>query len=59
MAKNVKLISSGIAAAVAIGAAVYIGAKVYKQINDINFDNIFDDMNESFFASMPKDHKDE
>lgn len=40
MAKNTKLISSGIAAAIAIGAAVYIGAKLYKEINDLNFDDL-------------------
>jgi len=58
MAKNTKLISGGVAAALAIGAAVYIGVKVYKQINDLNFDNIFEDMNESFFYDMPRDNND-
>ena len=40
MAKNTKLISSSIAAVVAIGAAVYVGAKLYKEINDLNFDDL-------------------
>tara|TARA_R110000823_G_scaffold315467_1_gene447719 strand:+ start:2159 stop:2341 length:183 start_codon:yes stop_codon:yes gene_type:complete len=57
MAKNVKLISGGIAAAAAIAAATYIGTKVYKQMKDLNFDDIFEDMNESFFSSWPNPEK--
>lgn len=53
-----KLIAGGVAAAAAIGAAAFIGAKVYKQLKDANFDEMFDDLNESFFSTWPKEEED-
>jgi hypothetical protein len=54
---DAKIVAVGVAAAAAIGAAAYIGTRVYKQIKDIDLDNIFDDMNETFFSSLNEEEK--
>jgi hypothetical protein len=54
---DAKIVAVGVAAAAAIGAAAYIGTRVYKQIKDIDLDNIFDDMNETFFSSLNQEEK--
>ena len=51
---SVKVLSAAIVGIATVGVAAYAGYKTYKQMKDINLDNIFDDLNETFYNDLPK-----
>ena len=54
---SVKVLSAAIVGIATVGVAAYAGYKTYKQMKDIDLDNIFDDFNETFYNDLPKKEK--
>ena len=42
-------IAAGVITTAVVSAAAYAGYKVFKEVEDMDLDNIFEDMNEQFF----------
>jgi len=42
----------GIALLAAAGVGAFIAARTYKQVKDLDLDDIFEDMNEAFFPGL-------
>jgi hypothetical protein len=51
---SVKVLSAAIVGIATVGVAAYAGYKTYKQMKDIDLNNIFDDLNETFYNDLPK-----
>lgn len=47
------LIAVGMITTAVVAAAAYAGYKAFKAADDIDLDNIFDDLNETFYSNYP------
>ena len=52
---NVKWLSATIIGLAVTGVAAFAGYRAYKQMNDLDLDNIFDDLNETFLSGLEKE----